>query len=845
MAPQPSGSVTFLFTDVEGSTRLLRTLGEERYGSALQEHCDLLRAAFERHDGYEVNYEGDAFFIAFASPSEGVAAAQEAQQALSAHEWPGKTALRVRMGIHTGRPRLAPPKYVGLDIHRAARIAAAGHGGQVLVSVTTAEALPPDTFDLRDLGEHRFKDLSAPEHVYQLGDGDFPPLNALYRTNLPIPPTAFVGRVRELSEVVELLGDEEIRLLTLTGPGGTGKTRLAAQAAGEAAIARYPDGVWWVDLTSLREPSLVLPALARTIGVKDDADAALAATITAWIARKNALYVLDNAEHLLPGFAQVLSPMVRDTERARFLVTSRERLRIAGEVVHAVPALASDDGVELFLARAAAAGVEVARSPGLDELCRELDHLPLALELAAARAPVLAPEEMLDRLSQRLDLLKGGRDADPRQQTLRATITWSYDLLSEQERTSFPRLAVFVGGCTLEAAEQVCGIELDVLASLVDKNLVRRSDGRFTMLETIRVFARERLEGGDDAADVLRFHAEWYAGLADRAAEYLYGPEQGPWLDVLEREHDNLRAALDWGFEFGQPAFALGLSATLVPFWYRHGHITEGRRWLERAVAVSPNQPPALRARVLQGAGVFAGAQDDWRRAGALAEEGLALYRELGDRRGTAILLRDLGSASVRRGDYPATKSFYEESLSICRDLDDPRLLSTVISNLGDLAFRQGDFEHAAENIQESLALQRELGATFGVAISLIMLGFIMVSQERDEDARVALVEGMLLAHELGSTDNLAYAFEGMAAVAAARLDWDLAAPLLGRAEAMLEASATELEAAERAVHEQTLSALRAARSETEIREGVAAGRELSDDAAVTLALSMGTAEQV
>jgi predicted ATPase len=819
MTRQPSGLVTFLFTDIEGSTRLLRALGAERYGVALQDHCDLLRAAFERHEGYEVNYEGDSFFIAFASAREAVAAAQDARRALTAHCLAGRGCPPCPHG-HPHWPAAARAAQVRRSRHpscsqdrrsRARRPSArlGGHG-----RCAGARSLRAPRSRRAPLQGPLRSRARVPAGRWRLR----PAQRALPHESSD-PATTFVGRERELSEVVELLAREEIRLLTLTGPGGTGKTRLAAQAAGEAA-AGFPDGVWWVDLTSIRHPSLFLQGIAQTIGVKEAPGEDIAETVKVSIARKRALYVLDNAEHLLPTAAEILSPLVRDTEWARFLVTSREPLRISSEVVHPVPALTLNDGVDLFVARAAAAGTNLARSPVLEELCQRLDQLPLALELAAARTTLLAPEELLGRISQRLDLLKAGRDADPRQQTLRTTMTWSYDLLTKEEQTQFARLAVFTGGCTLEAAEQVCGIELDTLSSLLDKNLVRRRDDRFAMLETIRDFARERLAANDDAGAIFRSHAEWYAGLAERAARELYGPEQILWLRLLERDHDNLRAALAWALEVGQRELVLRLSAALHPFWYKHGHIEEGRRWLERGVELSGGQPPALRARVLQGASVFAGTQDDWKRAQEFAEEGLALYRGLGDRRGTAILLRDLGAAAVRRGDYAAAKRFYEESASIFRELDERRLLATVIANLGDLAFRQRDFADASERTQESLALQRELGATFGVAISLITLGFISVCQAREEDARVALEEGMLLAHDLGSTDNLAYAFEGLAAVSAARLDWDCATRLLGRAEAIFAATATELEVAEQAVHEQTLNALRTACSEAEVADG-------------------------
>jgi predicted ATPase/class 3 adenylate cyclase len=838
MTQQPSGSVTFLFTDIEGSTQLLRTLGPERYSAVLRTHCDLLREAFAERDGYEVNYEGDSFFVAFTSATEAVAAAKDAQHALMAQTWPAGVDLRVRMGMHTGQPLLAPPKYVGLDVHRAARIAASGHGGQVLVSVATADALPAGTFVLRDLGEHRFKDLAATERVYQVGNGSFPALNSLYRTNLPIPPTSFVGRERELTEIVQLVTREHTRLLTLTGPGGTGKTRLAAQAAAEAA-ASFPDGVWWVGLASLRDPALVLPAIAQALAVKAEGGEGLADTLKAVIARRQALVILDNAEHLLPQAGEILSSLVQNTEQPVFLVTSREPLRISSEVVRPVPALTPQEGADLFVARAATAGGDLVESPALSELCQRLDCLPLALELAAARTTLLSPEELLDRLAQRLDLLKAARDADPRQQTLRATIAWSYDLLTGNERTLFARLAVFAGGWTLEAAESVCDIELETLASLLDKSLVRRRDDRFGMLETIREFARERFDASFEAEAIQRRHAEWYSGFATRAAQHLYGPDQVSWLQMLEADHDNFRASLVRAFTVGDPELIVDLAAALHPFWYKHGHIEEGRRWLERALEVCGGHSDALRARLSQGASVFAGTQDDWERARELAEDALALYRRLGDSRGVAIILRDLGAAAVRGGDYVAAKRFYEESASGLRELNERRLLATVIANLGDLAFRQGHLVDAAERTQESLAMQRELGATFGVAISLITLGFISVCDARDEDARQALEEAMLLANDLGSTDNLAYAFEGMAAVAAVRKEWERAELLLGRSEALREATATELEVAEQTVHEQTLTALRAARSAEEIREGLASGRQMSDDETIRLALGL------
>ena len=817
---------------------MLQELGSERYGAALREHCELLRAAFTRHEGYEVNYEGDSFVVAFSSAQQAVAAAEVAQHMLAAHRWPEDRVFRVRIGIHTGEPLLAPPKYVGLDVHRAARIAASAHGGQIVVSSATANALPEAVFSLRDLGEHRFKDLSAPERIYQVGDGEFPALSSLYRTNLPVAITPFIGREHELAELVALLRDEHDRILTLVGPGGTGKTRLAAHAAAEAAPI-FADGVWWVSLASVADPRLALKAVAQTFDVTESTDADLLDSLSVAIARKRALLVLDNAEHLLPGLAQLLARVVRGTESARFMVTSRERLQIAGERIYAVPPLTADDGTKLFLARASAAGAKLIASPTVETLCARLDQLPLALELAAARTTVLSPEQLLDRLSQRLDLLRGGRDADPRQQTLRATITWSYELLADQEKRLFERLGVFVGGCTLEAAEHVCDAELDDLASLLDKSLVRKQDDRFEMLETIRDFARERLAKSVDARTTYHVHAEWFMALAEHAAELLGGPEQGQWLTRLEAEHDNLRAALAWAFDADNPELALRLSGALHPFWYRHGHISEGRGWLEHAVAVSAGQETQLRARVLEGASAYAGVQNDWRRARELAEESLALSQALGDRRGTAIALRDVGAAAVRAGDYETARRSYEESAALFDELGERRLFSTAIANLGDLAFREGAFERAAELTGETLALQRELGALFGASISLITLGFIGLADGNDDAAFVALQEGMLLAHELGSTDNLGYAFEGLGGVAAAREDWRRAAQLLGRARAIREATATELETAEEAVHQHTLEVLRTAPTSAKVQEYTAAGALLSDEEAIGLALAI------
>jgi len=457
----PAGIVTFLFTDVEGSTQLLHELGAEGYAQALAEHRWILREAFRAYGGVEVDTQGDAFFYAFPSATGALDAAREGQEALLSGP------IRVRIGMHTGTPHLTDEGYVGQDVHRGARIAGSGHGGQVLLSKETRELVHAD---VKDLGEHRLKDFDEPVWIFQLGEKRFPPLKTISNTNLPRPASSFVGRDREVAEVVSLLHDGA-RLLSLTGPGGSGKTRLAIEAAA-GLVPEYRNGVFWVGLAPLRDPALVADTIAQTLGVKNG--------LAAYIAERELLLLLDNFEQVV-GAAPELSPLLAACPNLRLLVTSRELLRVQGEVEYPVPPLAEPEAVELFSTRS-----RLEPDDTIAELCRRLDDLPLAVELAAARTSVLSPAQILARISKSLDLLKGGRDADPRQATLRTTIEWSHELLSEDETALFARLAVFAGGCTLASAEDVTEADLDTLQSLVEKSLVRHTDERFWMLETIR-----------------------------------------------------------------------------------------------------------------------------------------------------------------------------------------------------------------------------------------------------------------------------------------------------------------------------------------------------------------------
>nr|MBA3332477.1 adenylate/guanylate cyclase domain-containing protein [Actinomycetota bacterium] len=481
----PRGTVTFLFTDVEGSTKLLHELGAEGYAEALAEHRRLIREACAGQGGVEVDTQGDAFFFAFPTAPGALQAASAMTEGLAS----GPT--QVRVGLHTGTPLLTEEGYVGDDVHFGARVAASAHGGQVVCSTATAAlAAPSDTvsqgFFLLDLGEHRLKDIVEAVSIYQLGDGSFPPLKTISNTNLPRPASSFVGREAELAEVLARI-EGGVRLLTLTGPGGSGKTRLSIEAA-STLVPEYKAGVFWVGLASLRDPALVIETIAQTLGAKDG--------LAEHIGERVLLLLLDNLEQVIEA-APELSSLLSTCPNLTLLVTSRELLRVQGEVEYPVPALAEPEAVSLFCERA-----QTEPSEEIAELCARLDNLPLAVELAASRTKALSPAQILERLSQRLDLLEGGRDSDPRQQTLRATIEWSYDLLSDAEKTLFARLSVFAGGCTLEAAEEVCDSDLDTLQSLVEKSLLRFTNERYWMLETIRGFALEKLTESGTADDV-------------------------------------------------------------------------------------------------------------------------------------------------------------------------------------------------------------------------------------------------------------------------------------------------------------------------------------------------------
>jgi predicted ATPase len=692
--------VTFLFTDVEGSTRLLQEHGPA-YAGLLAEHRRALREAFTRHHGVEVDTQGDAFFVAFPRAREAIAAAAEAQRALAAGP------IRVRMGLHTGEPLVTEEGYVGMDVHRAARIAASAHGGQIVLSETTRRLLDAGA-PVRDLGAHRLKDLIGADRLFQLGEGDFPPLRTLDATNLPVVAIPLVGRERELEELVPMLSNRT-RLLTLTGPGGTGKTRLALQVAAEL-VGTLHDGVFWVSLAGLTDPELLRSEIAQTIGARDD--------LTGFLRGREVLLLLDTFEHLLDA-APVVSAVLGACADVRVLVTSRAPLRVAGEHEYRLEPLPPKQAAALFADRARAVGSEVAPDATVEEICRRLDGLPLAIELAAARTKLLAPERLLERLDSALTLLTSGpRDAPERQRTLRATIQWSYDLLEPRARVLFARLSVFSGTFPLEAAEEVCGAELDDLGTLVDYSLVKPIGGeRFFMLETIREYALEKLRERNEDDELRRRHAEFFAAVAERAYGHRFDAE-AEWSARLEEDHDDLRAALDRLAE-DDAHRALELAGALGWFWLSHGLLQEGSGRLAAALAAS-GMTGRLRARALTSSG--------------------------------ALL--------ARQGDVPAGIAELDAAVAMWRELGDLDELASALDCLGwPLVYDASDNARALEAFEQSLELRRELGDAGGVTRALVGIAQVLVAMGETERAEAISLDLLDRAAGDARTEHFAYHF--------------------------------------------------------------------------------------
>lgn len=873
MARLPSGTLTFLFADIEGSTHLLQRLGD-RYAVVLTEYRRLFRTILQNHAGHEVDVQGDMVFAAFPRAKDAVSTAIDVQRAIAGYVWLEGAVLRVRMGLHTGEPVSTETGYVGVDVHRTARICAIGHGGQVLLSETTRvlveDDLPPGT-TLRDLGAHRLKDLAHPQRLFQVIvtdlAADFPPLKSLgsLPNNLPIQLTSFIGREMEIAEVKGLLS--RARLLTLTGTGGSGKTRLALQVAAEV-LEQYSDGVWWVELAALSDPALVPQTVASVLGVPEQPSRPVRETLVGYLRPKSLLLILDNCEHLLDPCARLGETLLRLCPSLTILATSREALAVSGEIIWPVPSLSLPDpqrlpppdhlpqyeAVRLFIERAVSSQprftVTGNNAPAVAQVCHRLDGVPLAIELAAARVRVLAVEQIAARLDDRFRLLTGGsRTVLPRHQTLEAAMDWSYDLLSEQECSLFNRLSVFAGGWTLEAAEVVCsgdGVDtadvLDLLTQLVGKSLVvmetQGGEAWFRLLETVRQYARDRLRKAGEAANVRVRHRDWYLGLAERVEPELQGPRQTVWLERLEREHDNLRAALDWSKAAADGAEAgLRLAGALYWFWWMHGHWSEGRGWLEGALTRSEDVPISALPKALQGAANFAWRQGDYGRATVLSEKGLAICRELGDREHSAWLLMNLGIVALHQGDFGRATALFEESLVLGRELGYKGLISQALAQLGHVARIQYDYTQAAAFFQESLALSREVGNTRLIAYCLRSLGTLALRQKDYERAAVLYKEGLTLCREVRDRWVIEECLEGLAGVACAQENYKQAARLFGSAEALREILGLRRLSADITAHDQLVSATRAGLGDAAFPAAWAEGRAMALERAIEYAL--------
>ncbi len=831
MTTLPTGTVTFLFTDIEGSTRLVQSLGAG-WTAVLERHHALLREAIAIGEGTEVSTEGDAFFAVFPSAQRAVAAACSAQRALAAEPWPEDATIRVRMGLHTGEGRLGGDSYVGLDVHRAARVAAAGHGGQVLISEAT-QALAagdlPAGVGLSDLGQHRLKDLSRPEHLWQLTieglPADFPPPRSLDATpnNLPLQLTSFLGRRREVQQVLGLLADH--RLVTLTGPGGTGKTRLALQVAAEAAEL-FADGVYFVALEPISNPDLFVPTMAQALAMPDPGSASLQ-RLAEHLGNRAYLLVLDNFEQVDAAAPQV-GDLLALAPRTAVLATSRSPLRVYGEREYPVPPLEVPDprhlpdlerftqfeSVALFTERAVAVRPDFAvdndNAPAVAEICVRLDGLPLAIELAAARVRVLSPQAILDRLNDRFALLSSGaRDLPERQQTLRGAIAWSHDLLEESDRRAFARLSVFAGGASLEQIEEVCfepderAQALDVVASLVDKSLLREEsmsdEPRFRMLESIRQFAAEQLAAGGEAETLRERHAAAIVAFTERAAAEVLGADSRDWLDRYELERDNIRAAMRWALDGPHTETALRLLTACWRYWQIRGYLTEARSLAEQALALQDATAfPGPREQALEAAGGIAYWQGDADAARVWYQETLDLARARHDDRAEANALYNMTFTYVWQPEAQAeARQVAQESLAVNQRLNDRQGIGRALWAIASTYYFESDLNEAQRINGEALDVFREVGDQFMIGWTLYMRGLISLRDDL-QAARTDLTEAYGIFRSTDDVTGYALVFDAFAAIAHLGGDDVAAARLAGYATATERLAGSGLGAANR-----------------------------------------------
>lgn len=913
MSNPPGGEVTFLFSDIAGATRLW----EEQPGAmqaALPNLEALVRPLVTALGGNLFKAVAGAYYASFVDPSIAVATALTLEWACSNAHWQ-ELRPELRIAIHTGPADFREGDYFGATLNRTARILAAAHGGQILISASAVAALNerlPDGCTLLDLGERRLKDIPAPERIYQLVAPDlpasFPPLNTLDRrpTNLPAPPTAFVGRERELAEITTLLRRPDVRLITMTGPGGSGKTRLSIKV-GSAMLDEFAAGVYFVPLSSSTTPAMVATAIGQSLGLKENANQAPLDALKEHLSDKHMLLMLDNFEQVMDA-AALVTDLLASASQLKVIVTSRIVLRVPGEHEYLVPPLdlptsplptleklSQYAAVALFIQRARAVrpdfAVSNANAPAVAQICTLLDGLPLAIELAAARSRDLSLDEILARLDDRLNLLTSAfRDLPARQRTIRGAIDWSYDLLDADAQRLFRRLGIFVGGWTLDAASAVVNAddepEIDVaagLASLIDKSLMRQGAGadgeiRFSRLGVIREYALEKLAESSEEDAVRRRHAEYYLGLAEQAEPELTGAEQAYWLNRLDEEHDNLRAALNWSLT-NDSTLGVSLAGALGRFWRVRGHINEGRRWLEAVLQDSEQVSPTVKAKAFFWAGAIEGdfsyslalemlekalrlfreggdvggvartlnllgivVQDneDYERAAGFYEESLQLQRELGDKHGIAVALANLAWVELNRGNYQATIAMEEESQQLLRELGDQFNLAMGISNLGNVALLTDEYGQAIARYEESIAMHRELGNARGIALALFFLSLTKLFQGGIGEAREAGRESLTMLRELEADSDIPITIWGMAGIASAEGEARRAAVIFGAAEAQLKIFGASLPPAINPLYTRLLDVTRLQLDEASFDAAWAEGQAMTLEQVVTYALQQG-----
>ena len=874
----PTGDLTFLFTDIEGSSQLWEK-HPQAMARALAQHDSLMRAIFGEHDGYVFKTMGDAFCVAFGSPLNAAAAALAAQRRLAAETWGETGPLRVRMALHSGEAEERDGDYFGRTLNRVARLLAAGHGGQTLFSRATAERVREhlrDGVSLRDLGERRLKDLDRPEQIFQLVApdlrADFPSLRSLevLPNNLPAQVTSFIGRASEMAEVKRLLGTT--RLLTLTGPGGTGKTRLSLQVAADV-LESYAHGVWLVELATVSDGSLIGETIAAAMDIREEAGRPPLDTLINALRGWRLLLVLDNCEHLIAAVADIAGTLLRRCPELRILASSREPLSIAGETIWPVPTLdvpefvrgeetpptasfANLEAVQLFVERAAAVrpGFKLTPENALTvaRLCWRLDGIALAIELAAARVKLLTPAQILARLDDRFRLLSSGsRNAEPRQQTLGALIDWSYDLLSEPERALLRRLAVFVGGRTLEMAEEVCsgeGVErsevFDLLSSLTDKSLLTvetAPDGetRYTMLESVWDYADEKLAQTGETARYRERHLDFFTRFAEEADAPLVGPEQTEWLEKVSAQHLNLRFALRWSVEApGGVERGLRLMSALERYWEVRSYLAEGReQYAELFAKLDDSVSRAVCANAYLCAGHLAWCQDRDDEALGYYRKSMELCERLGLRLEIGTLHAFMGFAERNQGHNDAARAHFEQAQAIGREVGSDRVAITALSGLGSIAADDGDLDTARRWKLECLEVCRRNGDKWLVGIISWSLAKVAITQRDHATAREFLGTSITLSRELGNKWSIPYALESFADIAANEGDAVRATRLYGAASVLRDGLGLGLSVVEKVIYEQMLQRLHESLPGAAFDEEWKAGCALRSDEAMRLAI--------